>query len=614
LRRRSIISAREADAGGIPVYWADLQTRFAVGLVARVGRCDETLADGGITHLVEHLAVPTDVPESVDVNGSVSDAVSEFWAAGPQELALEAMRRIAQNLAEPPLERLETERQILLTEEAGLGEDPVRTLMLLRFGPTKHGLLGYEEYGLHRLDAAPVAAWARHYFTRGNVALWMTRKPPRGFRLPLGDGEPMPAPAVEPIPDLALPALHDRGSDGTVALSCVARRSPELGVVVAIAATRLRERLRFAAGVSYHVDFLHDPITADTAHVSFWADTLEHNAEAVRDGLHETLHELARLGPSAAELDRHLERVRIELTDPHQAAGALAEHAHDRVLLAPPLLEGEYLAELESVTSESAANALGEALETELLVVPWGTRPGRAGLNRYPLESRVRVEGRRYRLSGLRAPRDVSLVLGDEGTTMIAGDEQATVLFAECEALLTWSDGRRCLWGRDGFRILVDPADWRKGRELVRLIDARVGDDVRVPMDRDLVERIGIVARAAEGHVKRGFMTNHELDALPHYLQPGEEIVRITRASLNWWRAGLLVVTNRRLLFLYWDDLEIDAPLWDVRMVSQHADTFWSGNKLGLRIGTEDRSFTGIEDESLDDLASALEQTADTPN
>jgi zinc protease len=608
LRRRSIISVREADAGGTPVYWADLRTRFVVGLVARVGRSDETLADGGVTHLVEHLAIPTDIPGSVDVNGTVRDAVTLFWAAGPEQLVLDTMRRIAKNLAEPPLERLETERQILLTEAAAAGDDPVRTSMLLRFGTTKHGLPGYDEYGLYRLDADAVATWARRYFTRGNTAIWMTRKPPRGFRLPFHDGEPMPAPAVEPIPGLTLPALYDQGPEGSVALSCVARRSAELVVVLAIAATRLRERLRYTSGVSYSVDYLYESLTGDTAHVTVWADTLEHNAETVRDGLHETLHELARLGPNTAELERQVEIVRNELADPEEATSYLAESARDSVLRRPPLSEKQLLAELESVTPERAANALREALETELLVVPWGTRRGRDGLDPYPFESQTRVEGRRHRLSGLRAPRDVSLLLADEGVTMISGKEQATVLFSECEALLTWADGRRCLWGRDGCRILLDPADWRNGQELVRSIDASVGDDVRVPMDRDLLERIESVERAAGGRVKRGFMTKRELDSLPQFLDRGEQIVCITRASLGWSRAGLLVVTDRRLLFLYFDELVVDAPLWEVGVVSQHADTFWSDNKLVLSIGTDDRSFSDIEDETLEDLVCAVEQ------
>jgi zinc protease len=542
----------------------------------------------------------------VEVNGTVYDAVTVFWASGPERLALDMMRRIAANLAEPPLHRLETERQILLTEAAGGGNGPVQTSMLLRFGPTGHGLVGYDEYGLHRLDASAVAAWTRRYFTRGNAALWMTRKPPRDLRLPLPDGKPMPARDVDPITELVLPALYDRGPEGSVTLSLVAQRSADLENAVAIAANRLRERLRHTSGVSYQVAYDYEWITADLGHVTICADTLERNAEAVRDGLHETLHELARSGPDPDELRREVERFGVELADPDEATSSLSVRAWHRVLGGPEFTEASVLADHESVTSESAAFALREALETELLIVPEGTRRGRERLNPYPVQSRRRVDGRRYRLAGLRAPRDVSLLAGDEGLTSIIGDEQVTVLFSECEALLTWADGSRGLWGRDGFYINVEPDDWRRGRELVRFIDARATDAVpRVSMDRDLLERTEIVERSVEGRVERGFWTRRELDSLPHHLERGEEIVRVTRATKGW-RAGVLVVTDRRLLFLYQDDVVDDVSLWEIAGVSQRPGSFWSGPSLVLRIGDEDRSFTDVHDESLDDLAATL--------
>jgi hypothetical protein len=221
LRRRSIISAREAEAGGIPIFWADLPTRFVVGLAVRVGRCDESLANGGVTHLVEHLAVPTDVPGSVDVNGAVSDAVSFFWASGPEQLALDAKGRIAENLADPPL---------------------------------------------------------------------------------------------------------------------------------------------------------------------------------------------ARLGPSTAELERQVDIVLIELADPEEAASFLSERARNGVLRTPPLTEKELLAELETVTPEMAANALREALETELLLVPFGTRPGRDGLKSVSL--RVADAGRGTPLPPVRPARAARRLAG----------------------------------------------------------------------------------------------------------------------------------------------------------------------------------------------------------
>lgn len=47
---------------GVPTFWTDGPGRFSAGLVFRVGRVDETLVTSGITHLVEHLALPLDRP------------------------------------------------------------------------------------------------------------------------------------------------------------------------------------------------------------------------------------------------------------------------------------------------------------------------------------------------------------------------------------------------------------------------------------------------------------------------------------------------------------------------------------------------------------------------
>jgi hypothetical protein len=49
-----------SEIDGIPVFTAPLLPGlpFVAGMVFRVGRCDETLRTSGITHLVEHLALP----------------------------------------------------------------------------------------------------------------------------------------------------------------------------------------------------------------------------------------------------------------------------------------------------------------------------------------------------------------------------------------------------------------------------------------------------------------------------------------------------------------------------------------------------------------------------
>jgi hypothetical protein len=40
---------------GVPAFWTHAGGGMAAGLVFRVGRADESLARGGVTHLIEHL-------------------------------------------------------------------------------------------------------------------------------------------------------------------------------------------------------------------------------------------------------------------------------------------------------------------------------------------------------------------------------------------------------------------------------------------------------------------------------------------------------------------------------------------------------------------------------
>jgi hypothetical protein len=41
---------RHTDVDGVPVVWVAAQGPLRAGLLFRVGRCDETLATGGVTH------------------------------------------------------------------------------------------------------------------------------------------------------------------------------------------------------------------------------------------------------------------------------------------------------------------------------------------------------------------------------------------------------------------------------------------------------------------------------------------------------------------------------------------------------------------------------------
>jgi zinc protease len=140
-RRQALFDIHSERIDGIPVFWADSPLGFAAGLVFRVGRVDEQLANSGVTHLVEHLALPSHATET-PFNGTVGAAATSFWAEGERAEVLELLAGVARCLSEPPLDRLEHERRILLTEAASSGGGVVRHVASLRLGPVGFGLIG----------------------------------------------------------------------------------------------------------------------------------------------------------------------------------------------------------------------------------------------------------------------------------------------------------------------------------------------------------------------------------------------------------------------------------------------------------------------------------------
>ena len=84
---------------GVPVYWAEAPPPFVVGVIFRVGRSDEELATAGVSHLIEHLAIPPRHSPNVDVNGTVTRNETMFWAAaGRRDDALAAFDGILEGL------------------------------------------------------------------------------------------------------------------------------------------------------------------------------------------------------------------------------------------------------------------------------------------------------------------------------------------------------------------------------------------------------------------------------------------------------------------------------------------------------------------------------------
>jgi hypothetical protein len=576
----------------------------------RAGRTDETLPSSGVCHLVEHLALPTDYPRSLEFNGTVDAITTSFWALGPRERVFEFLRELASSLGALPLERLETERRILMTEASRAETHPVEGTLNLRFGARGPGLRGLDELGLHRLSADDVVRWSAERYTRGNAVAFLTGEPPDdlAWNLP-PPGDRIAPPAPEPIPYLDLPAVHIGGTVGMVVVAFVAERSTDLRVITSIAERRARQRLRYALGVTYEVSWSYDPLTRDVAHVTIWADSLPENANEVARELVAVLDELSANGPTEDELEREVEEGREWHTDHENTSADLGYRVVQELLEAPFQTDDELNAEIAAVTPSSAAAALAAGLEDALLVLPLGTRPPDARFSTYPVSSPGRVSGRTLALRGLnigRAARRTRLVLGDDGVSLVWPDDDAiTVRFDECVAVERWAGGARALWSADGFRLEIQPEAWRDGDVVVRTIDERLPAELVVPMELEVEERTAEVDALADEKVKRGWMTSDELKTLPSVLAPGERVVTLAQGSKGW-RFGMLALTDRRLLFLYVDELIEETELSSISSVAVAPETWRSTPALTLETPAGALRYTDFMEDRLTELAEAL--------
>ena len=482
-----LLEIRRGEIEGIPLFWADAELPFLAAFLFRVGMGDETLASAGVTHLVEHLALPAARLRGLDFNGQVDGTATVFWASGERASVLSWLEQTAKALSELPVDRLEPERSILLTELESWGPGHPGGAAALRFGARGYGLIGHPQYGLYCLTREDVEAWARERFTRQNAALYVVGEPPGSLELGLPEGTRTPLPAQEPIADVRYPSVYAFGPSGSIAASFLVPRLTAAQAGLSIAAERIREQLRYRGGVTYGVESWYDPVTSEQAHSILWADAMEHNVTLVRNGVLTALSDLADHGPTDEELVRETEAMRASAADPTALPSYLYMDAHRELTGADFLSPAALVAEYEALRPADVAGAVADAFDTLLLVLPEGVSVPGGRFQPYPKGSTGSVEGRRFRRRRSRLGRrqgEEVLTVGEEGITLRGADLTVTITFVACEALLRWEEGDlRTLIARDGSQLFIDPTEWAGGREIVTTIDSRVGAERTVPME-----------------------------------------------------------------------------------------------------------------------------------
>ncbi|MFF8483971.1 pitrilysin family protein [Streptomyces sp. CAI-85] len=472
---------------GVPVLYAPgTGKEITAGLFFRVGRADETLATAGITHLVEHLALHRLGLSDLHHNGATGSTYTLFHATGAEEEIVAHLNGVCAGLRDLPMERLETEKEILRTEAAGRGTGPNHQMPVWRYGAQGYGLAGYSEPGTWSLTADQVRRWAETRFTRDNAVLWITADHvPEGLDLALPAGERIPAPA--PTSALPVTPAYIHGEDGHVVLTSVVRRSTAASVYADVVGRALFKDLRQEGGYSYTAEADYSPRDAEYATLTAYADALPEKQDAVVGGFVDTLARLRAGRIEQSELDSVRTRL-LKLYDlPDLGAVSLPSYALSLLLGHPILSPDRHRAELDAVTLADLREVAREAWASALLQVP-GRGVDWAGLTLAPQHSEDEVTGTRHvSLEN----EQVALVIGAEGVSLVTPRGPVTVRFDALAAITARPDGARVLTGHDGFVVTVEPTLF-KGvtAERIAAIDAAAPADAVVPLPARPEEQI----------------------------------------------------------------------------------------------------------------------------
>lgn len=469
---------------GVPVLWAPAPGPLTAGLVLGVGRRDEDVVRGGVTHLVEHLAMRALGRTSLDCNATVDVASTQFTATGTPEQVAGFLRAVCAALADLPTDGLSAEAGVLRAE-AGMPAPPALGALLGElYGPQGVGLAGFREPALHALTADDVRGWAATRFVRGNAALWLTGPPPPGLELPLPDG-PSPAPTPSPARDLPLPALVEIGPEGLVALGAEAAYGVAVGAACRVLRTRVEDELRHRRGLSYVVMLDQVPVAADRRFVAVTADCHDGREAVAARALWQELRKLAESGPTAEELAHDLEGLGTYVDDPRAVHEELHEAAVAEVTGREFVAAGELRDRLARVTPAEVAQAATALRDGALVGVPFDTEVTLAGAARLQTWSTETLPGETFaRRRGGDAPRGARLVVGDEGVSVVLNPSDVlTVRWADARALLEVGPGEWSLLGADGISVPLSAGDWQNGEQAVARVHAAVPVDLQAQSD-----------------------------------------------------------------------------------------------------------------------------------
>ena len=466
----------QTEIDGVRCFWVDSgRPTLSAQLTFRQGMADETLAENGWLHLLEHLCLHGRGGGALQVNGSVSALTTEFSAHGPVEQVVLHLGGVARWLAAPDLRDLERERDVLRAESR-LRAGAAPRAFVWRYGAAGPGLVGYDDPGLGRATSAALAARAARVYTRGNAVLALDGPPPAGLSLALPDGQLQPAPVAVAVDSGVAAYVEESG----LVLSGVVTRSEHATVVPDIVRRALRQRFREQAGGAYapwsgyeRVDARHAVVTAGS---DISPSLYPELAARVLDLVGRFAGE-----PVPAEWLAEVVAERLQAyQDPHNVALPAWRAASTTILGDPP----EDLAQLVENTRRLAPDAVQSDLvdfcDSLLLGVPGET----AWHDEVPMltfpTTQGKPAGKGWRHREWPA-KDTTLRVDASRLSVTEGGTTRELAVSDLAGLYCYPDGARQLVGRDGWALGVDPSQWRNGRTAVAALDAAVPAALHLP-------------------------------------------------------------------------------------------------------------------------------------
>ena len=469
------------ETDGVRTVWREEAGPLTAWLRFGVGRNEERLAESGITHAVEHLALVGIGPQPYTWNGTVDGCSMNFWVSGEPAEVRSFLATVCSALASLPSRRVLDELRVMQVEESRKKPSQLGHDLALRYGACGPGLMERPEFGLLHLRADRIQAWADQWCTSDNAVLVVRGTPPDGLTLPLPRGNP---------PDrreLSASSLHGRtwsaAQTDRVSLSVVGANDPAVVFGLEVTRERTFERLRTDLAVTYATTFTPVQLDATRWLLQLTSDGRSDKAGTILRTMAEVLEEVTRAGPTMEELERTRARWQRYIATDQGLDAALQGEAICLLYDLPVRGPDDRQAQVQALTPDQVGGAVATTLDTLVAVGPRSLGGARPGWREPPKWSGAEVTG--VKLSAVPEYTDGRLVIGNEGVSWVRNAlQRRTVRWDSLAACLAWDDGKRTLVGDDGTEVVVSPWEWVSETVpgITETVDRYVDPARRVPL------------------------------------------------------------------------------------------------------------------------------------